>query len=161
MWHCESGCLTLHYILKFKFFFKNTCFAMTAWIHVGLLESECKMIFLPKQVCLTIIHKNTTHILDISISRIGILMEILKYVCSYTICILNFFPSNKSLSNYVERVTTHYQTLQTRIGQNASRYLNLNALPNALRIFYQLTWFGGYLQRFTTRYHQIYIKNVY
>ena len=26
-----------HYILKFKFFFKNTCSTMTAWIHVGLI----------------------------------------------------------------------------------------------------------------------------
>ena len=25
------------YILKFKFFFKNTCFTMATWIHVDLL----------------------------------------------------------------------------------------------------------------------------
>ena len=25
------------YILKFNFFFKNTCSTMTAWIHVGIL----------------------------------------------------------------------------------------------------------------------------
>ena len=54
-------------ILKFKFFFKNTCSAktaMTAWIHVGLLLSKSEMIYIPKQVCLIIIHRNTTHILD-------------------------------------------------------------------------------------------------
>ena len=28
------------YILKFKFFFKNTFSTMTAWIHVGILQSK-------------------------------------------------------------------------------------------------------------------------
>ena len=50
------------YILKFKFFFKNTCSAKTDWIQVGLLKSKNEMIYLPKQVSLIIIHRNTTHI---------------------------------------------------------------------------------------------------
>ena len=39
---------------------------MTAWIHVGLLQSKNEMIYLPKKVCLNIIHRNTTHLLDMS-----------------------------------------------------------------------------------------------
>ena len=53
-------------ILKFKSFFRNTYSAMTAWIHVGLLQSKSEMIYPPKKVCLIIIHINTTHMLDMS-----------------------------------------------------------------------------------------------
>ena len=31
-----------------------------------------------------------------------------------------------------ECVTTHYETLQTCVGHNATRYHNFNALPNVL-----------------------------
>ena len=54
------------YILKFKFFFKSTCSTMAAWIPVGLLPSKSEMIYLPKEVCLIIIHRNPTYILDMS-----------------------------------------------------------------------------------------------
>ena len=36
VWQCEYGDVS-PYILKFKFFFKNTCSKMTAWIHIGPL----------------------------------------------------------------------------------------------------------------------------
>ena len=39
---------------------------MTAWIHVGLLQPKSEMIYLPKKVCIIIIHTNATHILDMS-----------------------------------------------------------------------------------------------
>ena len=52
------------YILKFKFFFKNTFSTMTTWVHVGLLQLKSEMIHLPKQVYLINIHRNTTHFLD-------------------------------------------------------------------------------------------------
>ena len=52
------------YILKFKFLFKNNCSTRTAWNHVGLLKWKSEMIYLPKKVCLIIIHTNTAHILD-------------------------------------------------------------------------------------------------
>ena len=42
------------------------------------------------------------------------------------------FPLTKVIPIMYERVTTHYQTLQTRIGYNATRYHNFNALPHAL-----------------------------
>ena len=43
-----------------------------------------------------------------------------------------------------------FQTLQTWIGHNATRYHNLNALPHALLyIFLSLIWIGQNL----TRYH--------
>ena len=39
---------------------------MTAWINVGLLQSKSEMIYLPKKCCLIIIHRNLTHISDMS-----------------------------------------------------------------------------------------------
>ena len=42
---------------------------MTARIHVGLLYSKSEMIYFPKKVCLIIIHRNTTRILDMSCSH--------------------------------------------------------------------------------------------
>ena len=41
-------------------------------------------------------------------------------------------PLVKAILIMFERVTTHYQTLQTWIGHDATRYHNLNALPQAL-----------------------------
>ena len=35
-------------ILKFELFFKNICSTMTAWIHVGLLQSKSEITYLPK-----------------------------------------------------------------------------------------------------------------
>ena len=43
-----------------------------------------------------------------------------------------FFPLTKVIPIMFEHVTTHYQTLQTWIGHDATRYHNLNALPHAL-----------------------------
>ena len=54
------------YILKFKFFFKNTCSTMAACIPVGLLQSKSEMINLPNKVCLIINNRNPAHILDMS-----------------------------------------------------------------------------------------------
>ena len=54
------------YILKFRFFFKTICLTMTAWIHVGLLQSKSEMIYLPRKVSLITIHTKPTHILDMS-----------------------------------------------------------------------------------------------
>ena len=39
---------------------------MTAWINVDLLSSKSEMIYLPKKSCLIIIHKNPTHISEMS-----------------------------------------------------------------------------------------------
>ena len=50
----------------------------------------------------------------------------------------------------------------TWTGHNATPYHNFNALPHALLyIFSQFSMVWGYLQRDTTRYRQIYLKNVY
>ena len=43
-----------------------------------------------------------------------------------------FFPLTKVMPIMFENVTTHYQTLQTWIGHDATHYHNLNALPHAL-----------------------------
>ena len=46
-----------------------------------------------------------------------------------------------------------FQTLQTWVGQNATRNHNLNALPHALPyIFSEFCLVLGYLQRVTLRY---------
>ena len=42
------------------------------------------------------------------------------------------FSLTKAIAIMFERVITHYQTLETWIGHNATRYHNLNALPHAL-----------------------------
>ena len=42
------------------------------------------------------------------------------------------FPLAKAIPIMFERVTTHYQTLWTRIGYYATRYHNFNALAYAL-----------------------------
>ena len=43
-----------------------------------------------------------------------------------------FFPPAKATPIMFERVTTHYQTLQTCIGHDATCYHNFNTLPHAL-----------------------------
>ena len=98
-----------------------------------------------------------------------------------------FFLLTKAIPIMFEHVTTHYQTLQTWIGHdatryhtryhmryhtfslsltwidhNAKRYHNFNVLLHALPyIFSKFSMVWGYLQRVTTRYNQIYKKNIY
>ena len=43
-----------------------------------------------------------------------------------------FFPLTKAIPIMFEHVTSHYQTLQTWIGHDATRYHNFNALPHVL-----------------------------
>ena len=43
-----------------------------------------------------------------------------------------FFPPKKAILIMFEGVTTHYQTLRTWRGHDATRYHNFNALPHAL-----------------------------
>ena len=74
-------------ILKFKFFFKNASSTVTAWFHVGLLQSKNEMMCLPKNASQTFIHRNKTHIFQIfpvviSIRSKCIIIRKLKYVCS-------------------------------------------------------------------------------
>ena len=77
------------------------------------------------------------------------LSMLVEFEVSITFGNLNF--------SQIERVTTHYQTLQTWIDHKATRYHNLNALPYVLSyIFSQFSFVLGYLQHATTRYRQIY-----
>ena len=140
------------------------------------------MIYLLKTVCLIIIHTDTTHILDMPCcyhhhqqsyhsenTKIRMLIDIL-------------LPLKKVIPIMFERVTKHYKTLQTFIGQrinitstryytryptfspsltwvgyNATCYHNFNVLPHLLPyIFFKNRIVRSYLQRVTTRYHQIY-----
>ena len=125
------------YILKFKFFFKNACSTMTAWIHVGLLQSKSEMMYVPKKVCLTIIHRNLTHILDMSCCHKHRQqryhhenIKICMFICHMYVDIL--FTLTKAIPIMFERVTTYYQTLRTWRSHNAMRYHNFNTLPHAL-----------------------------
>ena len=101
------------YFLKFKFFFKNTCSTMDAWIHVGLLQSKCEMIYLPGKVCLIIIHRSPTHIIHMSCCHKH---QQQRYHDENTkICILIhymyvdiLFPLTKAISMMFQRVTTYY-----------------------------------------------------
>ena len=89
---------------------------MTAWIYIGLLQLKGEMIYLPKKVCLIIINRNTTHILDMSCchkhqqqryhhenTKIGMFINYM-YVDI-------LFPLIKAITFMFERVTTHNQTL--------------------------------------------------
>ena len=78
-------------------------------------------------------------------------MKILKYVSSYTIYVDILFPLTKAIPIMREGVTTHYQTLKTWIGHNATHNHNCNMLPHALTpmlpyIFLQFSMAWGYLQ---------------
>ena len=64
--------------------------------------------------------------------------------------------SNLNFS-HSERVTMHYQTLQTWIGLNVTRYHSLNTLPHALSyIFSEICLVFSYLQSVTTRYRNFF-----
>ena len=89
---------------------------MTAWIHVGLLQSKSEMIYLPKQVRIIITHRNTTHILDMSCchkhqqqryhhenTKIGMFINYM-YVDI-------LFHLTQAITIMFEHVTTHNQTL--------------------------------------------------
>ena len=63
--------------------------------------------------------------------------------------------------SHIERVTTHYQTLQTWIGLNETIYYSLNALPHEWRYFFtEICLVLGYLQHVTTCYHYFFFKNI-
>ena len=70
------------------------------------------------------------------------------------------FPLTNAIPIMFEHVTSHYQTLQTWISHNTTRYHNFNVLPHALPyIFSQFSLVWGYLQRVTitsTCYHTRY-----
>ena len=136
------------------------------------------MIYLPKKVCLIIIHTNTIHILDSS--------------CCHQHQQQRYHNENtkKAIPIMFGHVTTHYQTLKTWIGHDVTHYHNFNALPHSLPqvlhtfspsltrrghnakpyhnfnvllhvlpyIFSKFSMVWGYLQRVTTRYYQIFIK---
>ena len=101
------------------------------------------MIQFPRKVYLIIIHRKTTHILDMSCCHKH---QQQRYhnentkICMSVHYIYDdlLFPLTKSIPIMFEHVTTHYQTLQTWIGHNATQYHNFNALPYTLPyIFFQ------------------------
>ena len=76
------------------------------------------------------------------------------------------FALSKVIPITFEHLATHYQTLETFMGYNATHYLNLNALPNMLphalpQDFSEICLVLGNLQRVTTRYRQFYEKYIY
>ena len=154
------------YVSKFKFFFKNACFTMTAWIHVSLLQSKIEMIYFRKMLAIETQHRNATHILDMSCCYQH---QRQKYhnendkICMFIhyMYVDILFPLTKVIPIMFEHVTTHYQTLEIWIGHNAMCYRNFNVFPHALPyIFSQFNMVWGYLQRVTKHYRRIY-KKVY
>ena len=116
------------------------------------------MIYLPKKVCLIIIHRNTTHLLDMSC-----IYEHQQQRCnneSTKICVFMhymyvdiLFPLTKAIPIKFERVSSHCHTLHTWMGHNAARHHNFNELPHALSyIFSQFSLVFGL---FTTGYHTL------
>ena len=117
-----------------------------------------------KKVCLIIIHRKTTHLLDTSCCDKHQQQKYHNgnnkiYMYIHYIYVDILFSLAKAILIVSECFTTHYQILQTWIAHNATRYRNFNPLPHALPyIFFQFSMVWGYLQRFTTRYRQIYKK---
>ena len=69
--------------------------------------------------------------------------------------------STRCHTRYHMRYRTFSLSL-TWLGHNATRYHNFNVLPHAIPYIYtQFSIVWEYLQRVTTRYHEIYEKNVY
>ena len=113
-------------------------------------SQKVKMIYLPKQVCLIIIHRNTRNILNMScchkyqqqnkIIKTLKIWQINKINNKYTKIHLFIhymyadilFPLTKVISIMFKRVITHYQTLWTWLEHNAKCYHNVNVLPYAL-----------------------------
>ena len=107
-------------------------------------------IYLPKKICLIIIHRNSTSLLDMSSchqkqqqrrnnenTRVFMFRE---YMYDDIL-----FSVTKAIPIMFERITTHYQTLKTWIGHNATHYHNLNALPHTLpNISSQFSMVWGY-----------------
>ena len=63
------------------------------------------------------------------------------------------FAESKAIPVIFEHLASHYQTLETWIGHNATHYSNLNALPHALPYsFSEIFLVLRNLQRVTTRY---------
>ena len=121
------------------------------------------MMYLPKKFCVIIIYRYPPHILDMFCCHQHLQQrdqnENTKIYCYMYVDILSSLT--QAIPIMFERVTTHYQTLQTWIGHNAACYHNFNVLLHALQyIFSHYGMALGYLQRVTTRYRQVY-KNIY
>ena len=126
---------------------------MTTWIHAGLSLSKSEMICPTKKVCLIIIHRNTTHLLD--------MFCCLKYqqqryhnentkICMFINSSMYddiLVSLTKAILIIFEHVSTYNQTPQTWIGCISTRQLNAKAF------YFSLAW--DYLQRVTTPYSQI------
>ena len=82
-----------------------------------------------------------------------------KYMFIHYMYVDRIFPLTKDIPIMLERVTTHYQTLQTRIGYNATRYHNFNMLPHTLP--YIFSQFNMVLRQIYRRVTVKSIKNVY
>ena len=134
LWQFEHSCFPLHVEIQIlqKYLFYNDCLD-SCWPIVV----KKWMIYLPKKVCLIIIHRNTTNALDMFCchkhqqqryhkenTKICMLMH-----CMYVdILFLLTKTSNYVWTCYI----THYQTLQTWVGHNKTRDHNFNALPQVL-----------------------------
>ena len=99
---------------------------MTAWIHLGLLLLKSQMIYLPKTLCPTIIHTNTTHILDMSCCHKHQQQRYhnensKKYIFRHYKYVDILFPLSKTIPIMYEHFTTHYQTLQTLVSSDGTR----------------------------------------
>ena len=83
---------------------------MTAWIQFGLSQSKNEMIYLPKQMCLIIIHRNTTHIIDISCCHKNQQYRYMKLLNMYDhtlMYVVIFFSLTKTILIMFELVTTY------------------------------------------------------
>ena len=62
----------------------------------------------------------------------SVVISITSILLIHYVCVDTLFPLEKTIPIMFERIITHYQSLQTWIGHNATHYSILNALPLAL-----------------------------
>ena len=158
VWQYEYTCLCLHiyiWILPLKYLFYND-FLDSCWSIVVKKWNDIR-----SQKSLSIIHRNTTHLLDIDCCHKHQQQRYDTKICKFIhyMFVDRLFLLTKAISTMFEPATTHYQTLQTWIRHNTTCYHNFNALPHTLQyIFSQFSMVWGDLQQVTTRYRQIYKK---
>ena len=134
VWQYKYGCLPLH----IEILNSSSKILVLQWLlGIMLVYSSQKVKLYAFQRGLSNYYSNTAHILDKSSCHQH--QQQRHHNENTKICMfINYmyvdilFPLTKAISVMFERVTPHYQTLQTWIGHDATHYHNLNALLHGL-----------------------------
>ena len=104
-----------------------------------------------------------------NLAEMGIAWQLFKHFANMDRPCCHVWKTTISFSNlnfsHTERDTPHYETLQTRIGLNFTRYHSLNELANVLPhalpyILSEICLVWGYWQRVSACYCYCFLKNI-